>query len=146
MKRWETVRLSCTKQMGSVRSSMRTTHPFRCPPEMHILRQFGGQSQCFFFSIVNSQSHPYKSMNKPNLSWSRARHVISYRRAHIGEVIRALHCPIVSINFQTFNFQLYGNAQYGIAYFLSTQINPYISKISFSKLIPLIQKILPLQF
>ena len=29
------------------------------------------------------------------------------------------------------------NAQYGIAYFLSTQNNPYFSKISFSKLIPL---------
>ena len=49
---------------------------------------------CFF---VDSQSHPYNSMNKPalNLSWSRARRVISYRRALIGEVMRAFHCPIV---------------------------------------------------
>ena len=40
-------------------------------------------------------------MNKPNLSWSRARrvisykHVNSYKRALIGEVTRALYCPIV---------------------------------------------------
>ena len=36
MKRQETVRLSCTKQMGSARSSMRTTHPFHC----HLRRLF----------------------------------------------------------------------------------------------------------
>ena len=34
------------------------------------------------------------------------------------------------------------NAQYGIAYLLSTQNNPYFFKISFSKQIPLIKKIL----
>ena len=39
---------------------------------------------------------------------------------------------------------LLGNAQFGIAYFLSTRNNPYFSKISFAKLIPLIQKILRL--
>ena len=54
-----------------------------------------GRSQCCLFCFfVNSQSHPYKSMNKPNLSWSRARRVISYRHVLIGEVIRVLHCPI----------------------------------------------------
>ena len=92
----ETVRLSCTKQMGSARSSMRTMHPFHCPSETLILRQFGGQSQCCLFGFsVNSQSHPYKSLNKPNLSWSRARRVISYRCALIGEEMRAIHCPSV---------------------------------------------------
>ena len=74
------------------------THPFYCPPETLIWHQFCGRSQCCLFCFfVNSQtqSHPYKSMNKPNLSWSRARRVISYRCTLIGEVMRALHCPIV---------------------------------------------------
>ena len=53
-------------------------------------RQFGGRSQCCLFCFfVNS------TMKKPNLSWSRARRVISYRCALIGEEMHALHCPIV---------------------------------------------------
>ena len=130
MTRRETVRLSCTKQMGSARSSMSTMHPFHCPPETLILRQFGGQSECRLFCFfVNSQGHPYiKSMNKPTSADHEQGACIRYRCALIGEEMCAVHCPIV----------------YGIACFLSTQNNPYFSKISFYKLIPLIQKILRL--
>ena len=53
MKRQETVRLSCTTQMGSTRSSMRTMHPFHRPPETLSLREFGGRSsQCCFVSLL----------------------------------------------------------------------------------------------
>ena len=39
---------------------------------------FCGQSQyCYFCFFVNSLSQPYNSMNQPNLSWSRARRMIS---------------------------------------------------------------------
>ena len=72
------------------------TYPFYCPPETLIWRQFCGWSQCCLFCFfVNSQSHPYKSMNKPNLGWLRVMRVISYRCTITGEVMCALCCPIV---------------------------------------------------
>ena len=38
--------------------------------------QFGGQSQCCLFCFfVYSYSHPYKSINKPNLSWTSLRYL-----------------------------------------------------------------------
>ena len=59
MKRWETVRLSCTKQMGSARSSMHTTHPFHCPPETLIyfnddltVNLVGGANVVCFVSLL----------------------------------------------------------------------------------------------
>ena len=57
MKRRETVRLSCTKQMGSARSSMSTTHPFHCPPETLIYFDFtinlvGGANVVCFVSFL----------------------------------------------------------------------------------------------
>ena len=57
MKRRETVRLSCTKQMGSARSSMRTTHPFHCPPETLIyfdltVNLVGGANVVCFVSLL----------------------------------------------------------------------------------------------
>ena len=56
-KRRETVRLSCTKQMGSARSSMRTTHPFHCPPETLIyfdltVNLVGGANVACFVSLL----------------------------------------------------------------------------------------------
>ena len=126
IKRRETVRLSCTKQMGSARSSMRTTHPFHCPPEtlmsLWSCRQFGRSQCCLFCFFVNQQSHPYNAVIKPNqlIITSKARDQLQVRKL-IGEEMRAFHCPA-----------LLGN---GIAYFfIYTKWSPYFSKISFSKL------------
>ena len=71
MKRRETVRLSCTKQMDSARSSMRTTHPFHCPPETLIhfdlaVNLVGGAKFCLFCFFVNQQSHSYNAVIMPN--------------------------------------------------------------------------------
>ena len=57
IKRRETVRLSCTKQMGSARSSMRTTHHFHCPPETLIyydltVNLVGGANVVCFVSLL----------------------------------------------------------------------------------------------
>ena len=132
MKRQETVRLSCTTQMGSTWSSMCTMHPFHCPPETLSLREFGGRSQCCFVSLLihraihTSLWTSQTSADHEQGTWSApgARSLVTWC-AH-------------------FIVPLFGNAQYGIAYFLSTRNNLYFSKISFSKLIPLIQKILRL--
>ena len=99
-KRRETVRLSCTKQMGSARSSMRTTHPFHCPPETLIYFDLavnlvgGANVVCFVTLLINRAIHT--TLWSSQISWSsRARRVISYRCALIGEEMRAFHCPIV---------------------------------------------------
>ena len=131
MKRRETVRLSCTKQMESARSSMRTTHPFHCP----LRRLFtlispsiwmGGVNVVYFVSLfINKAIHTTLWASQTSAdhheqgAWSAtgARSLVK-RCAH-------------------FIVPLLGN---GIAYFLSTRNNPYFSKISFSKLIPLIKK------
>ena len=63
MKRRGTVCLSCTKQMGSARSSMRTTHPFHCPPETLIhfdlaVNLVGGANVvCFVSLFINRAIH-----------------------------------------------------------------------------------------
>ena len=63
MKRRETVRLSCTKQMGSARSSMRTTHPSHCPPETHIYFDLtvnlvgGANVVCFVSLLIHRATH-----------------------------------------------------------------------------------------
>ena len=99
-KRRETVRLSCTKQMDSARSSVRTTHPFHCPPETLIhfdltVNLVGGDNVvCFVSLLINRAIHT--TLWSSQISWSsRARRVISYRCALIGEEMRAFHCPIV---------------------------------------------------
>ena len=59
----ETVRLSCTKQMDSARSSVRTTHPFHCPPETLIhfdltVNLVGGDNVVCFVSLLKRKSGP----------------------------------------------------------------------------------------
>ena len=100
IKRRETVRLSCTKQMGSARSSMRTTHPSHCPPETLIYFDLtvnlvgGAIVVCFVSLLINIAIHT--TLWTSQISWSsRARRVISFRSALIGEEMRALHYPIV---------------------------------------------------
>ena len=109
-KDWETARLSCTKQMGSARSSMRTTHPFHCPPEMLIyfaltVNLVGGATVvCIVSLLINRVSHttPWASQTSADHkqgAWSvSGAHPLVKRCAH-------------------FIVPLLGNAQYGIAYF-----------------------------
>ena len=81
---------------------------------------------CFF---VNSWSRPYNSLNQPNLSWSQARRVISYRHALIGEVMR-----------HTLFVPLLGNMALQMLFIYTKVILIFLEKISFSRLIPLFPK------
>ena len=91
---------------------MRTTHPVSI---VHLRRLFyinlvGGANVHLFCFFVNSQSYPYKSSNKPNLQ------LITSKSAWSATGLRA-HWWRDAAHFIV---PLLGNAQYGIAYFLSS--------------------------
>ena len=109
---------------------MRTTHPFYCPPEMLIyfdltINLVGGANVVWFVSLLFHRAI-HTSLWTSQTSADHEQGAWSATRAR-SLVKRCVH----------FIVPLLGNAQYGIAYFLSTRNNPYFSKISFSKLIPL---------
>ena len=129
------VRLSCTKQMGSARSSM--YYNIRTLSIVHLRRLFdvnivgGANVVCFVSLLIHRAIHSslwtsQTSADHEQGAWSAtgARSLVKWCAHFIDPLL--------------------GNAQYGIACFLSTQNNRCFSKISFSKLIPLIPKILRL--
>ena len=113
MKRRETVRLSCTKQMGSARSSM----CIRTLSIVHLRRLFdvnfvgGANAVCFVSLLIHRAIH--------TTLWTSQTSADHEQGTWSATGVRSL------VKWCThFIDPLLGNAQYGIAYFLSTQNIP----------------------